>query len=322
MSSFWPNPRGLGRRLRQNLLLRIFSLAFAIGLWAFVNLGERDAEKTLAVPVVIRGMPENLAVTSPLVDGVDVRIRGPRTLLGTLDERRQSITLDLGNVRAGRTTFKIDGEMLTLPRGVRVVRVSPSQLQFDIDRMADRAVPVAPDLEAPPPGFRLVDVEVSPRRVTVSGPTSVVEGIRELRTEHVATGSQPGVVERTAVVRRDDQALRVAPGRVTVHFRVEEIFTTREFKNVEISVGGANPSPVKLKTRWVNVAVRGPERLLRALEFRDGSVRVDPERLDPGRHRLKVQVELPEGLELASVKPEEVEVQIGGNAAGAKRSAR
>lgn len=322
MSSFWPNPRGLGRRLRQNLLLRIFSLAFAIGLWAFVNLGERDAEKTLAVPVVLRGMPENLAVTSSAVDGVDVRIRGPRTLLGTLDERRQSITLDLANVRAGRTTFKIDGEMLTLPRGVRVVRVSPSQLQLDIDRMGDRAIPVAADLEAPPPGYRIVDLEVSPRRVTVSGPISSVEAIREIRTERVEAGAQPGVFERSAALRKDDTALRVSPQRVSVHFRLEEIFTTREFKNVEISVGGSNPSPVKLKSRWVNVAVRGPERLLRTLDFGDGIVRVDADRLEPGRHRLKVQVELPEGLELASVKPEEIEVEVARSGAGNKRSAR
>ncbi|MGH7804206.1 MAG: CdaR family protein, partial [Candidatus Binatia bacterium] len=278
-------------------------------------------EKTLAVPIVLRGVPDHLAVTSPLVDGVDVRVRGPRTLLGTLDEQRQAITLDLANVHAGRTTFKIDGEMLTLPRGVRVVRVSPSQLQLDIDRMSDRAVPVAADVEAPPPGYRIVDLEVSPRRVTVSGPTSAVEAIREIRTERVAPGSQPGVVERTAVVRRDDPSLRVAPGRVAVHFRLEEIFTTREFKNVEVSVGGPNPKAVKPRTRWVNVAVRGPERLLRVLEFGPGTVRVAAERLDPGRHRLKVQVELPEGLELASVKPEEIEVQVAG-AEPTKRPAR
>jgi YbbR domain-containing protein len=313
MTTFWPNPRGLARRLRQNLLLRIFSFAFAVGLWAFVNLGERDAEKTMQVPVVFRGLPEHLAVTSPVVEGVDVRVRGPRTLLGTLEERRgQVITVDLSNVRAGRTTFRVDGEMLSLPRGVRVVRVSPSQLQFDVDRMSERSVPLVADLEATPPGFRVVDVEVTPRRVTLSGPASAIDAIREVRTERVPLGTQPGVVERSAAVRRDDPGLRVSPSRVDVHFRLEEVFMTREFKNVEVGVRGADAEAVKLKTRWVNVSVRGPERLLRTLEFDPASVRVDANRLAPGSHRLKVQVELPEGLELGTVRPDAVDVQVGG----------
>jgi YbbR domain-containing protein len=200
--------------------------------------------------------------------------------------------------------------MLSLPRGVRVVRVSPSQLQFDVDRMLERAVPVTADLEAPPPGFRVLDIEVSPRRVTVGGPAALVESIRELRTERIVLGSEPGVVERSAVLRRDDPALRVTPAQVDVHLRLEEIFTTREFKNVPIGVSGADAKAVRLKTRWVNVSVRGPERLLRTLEFDPSVVRVEAERLNPGLHRLKVQVDLPDGLELGTVRPDEVEVQV------------
>jgi hypothetical protein len=75
-----------GRKLKnlvvRNGTLKVFSLAFACGLWLLVNAGERDTEKTLVVPVELRNLPSQMVVIGPQVESVDLQVMGPRTLLG------------------------------------------------------------------------------------------------------------------------------------------------------------------------------------------------------------------------------------------------
>src|SRR5438552_2763156 len=79
----------------RNLPLKLLSLLISFSLWSFVNLGERDTEELLRVPLELREIPAHLVITSPRVDFIDVRVSGPRTLLGRIDRHRLSISLDL-----------------------------------------------------------------------------------------------------------------------------------------------------------------------------------------------------------------------------------
>src|SRR5215204_7708046 len=109
-----------------NRKLKLFSLAFAFGLWIFVNYGERDTEKTLLLPVEFRNLPAQLVITGSRVDYIDLRLRGPRSLLEGIKSKR--IRLDLNDVRPGMSSFRINADSLNLPRGVRIVRISPAQI--------------------------------------------------------------------------------------------------------------------------------------------------------------------------------------------------
>jgi hypothetical protein len=109
--------------LVRNRTLKLFSVTFACGLWLFVNYGERDAEKTLVVPVELRNLPSELVVIGKRVEYVDLRVSGPGTLLSQLNSKK--ITLDLTGVRPGPSSFRINAERLSLPRGVKALRISP-----------------------------------------------------------------------------------------------------------------------------------------------------------------------------------------------------
>src|SRR5262249_7538614 len=101
-SSYLPrrwNRKKLSTLLVRNGTLKVFSLAFACGLWLLVNAGERDTEKTLVIPVELSNLPPQLVVIGGRVDSVDLRARGPRTLLGRF--RPKKITLNLSGVRPG-----------------------------------------------------------------------------------------------------------------------------------------------------------------------------------------------------------------------------
>lgn len=310
------DPRVLGRRLRQNLLLRLFSLAFAIGLWGFVNLGERDAEKTLVVPLVLRNVPDSLVVTQQQTNVVDVRLRGSRTLLGTLDERRQGIELDLSNVRPGRTEFKIDESRLTLPRGVQTIRVSPSQVVLEVDRLVERSTPVVLHFDGDPPdGYRVLGSEVAPRRVTVSGPASVVDRLQEVHTEPVAVRPRVGATSMVVPLRRDDPQLTFRPARVEVRLQIEEIVGDRRFDAVPIEAIGAAEG-TRLVPPTAEVSIRGPERVLRGLDRNAVMLRVDVGDLAAGAHPAEIDGQVPVGIEITKIEPRRIEVRVPAKTAG------
>src|SRR5947209_7967329 len=176
----WPDWRALWQRavrgVVHNWLIKLASIGVALGLWAFVNLGARDADRLLLVPVELRNLPPQLTITNPVPDAVSVRLRGPRTILGTIDERREHIRIDLARVGTGSASYKIDGELLNLPRGVSVMSISPAEITLEVVRLVERTLPVAANVAvAVPPGYRLVESDVRPATVTVTGPAPRVQ---------------------------------------------------------------------------------------------------------------------------------------------------
>ena len=81
-------PRSLREALRHNPGLKAISLLLAFFLWFSINVSERDAERVLELPVVIRKLPPDLIVTNAPDRAVTATVRGPRTILDGVDEQR------------------------------------------------------------------------------------------------------------------------------------------------------------------------------------------------------------------------------------------
>jgi len=305
-----PVLRRLTRRIRRNWVLKLISLVFAVWLWAFVNLGERDAEKTLVLPLELGNIPQALIVTNPVGDSVDVRIKGPRTLLGTVQEQDQAIRLDLSSVRTGRTSFRIEPDMLSLPRGVRAVRVSPSQVILDIERIVEKQLPVTIDFgDSIPSGYRVSRSDVDPAAVTVRGPENEVDRWKSIRTQPVYLPPVEGEVVRTVRLDNPGDLTLLAPERVDLTVELEEVIGSQQLRGVELEVRNAT-APVEIRQRKIDVTVSGPERLLRDLKAGTVKAFVDAEGLATGRHTRRVQVALPDGVSAVETRPQEVRLQV------------
>src|SRR5262245_27552257 len=311
--------RTIVRKVTHNWLLKLGSIAFAIGLWGFVNLGAREADRSIAVPLEFSNLPAKLIITSPIPDSVDVRLRGPRTILGTIDERRQRIAINLANVATGPTSFKIDADMLNLPRGVTVTRLTPVQVTLDVQRIIERVLPVVANLAAAvPAGYRLVESEVRPAVVTVNGPAAQVQALRNVPVGPLHLPLATGNFEETVALERPGDVIRLSPDRVLVRGVLEELVTTQDFRNVEI--GARNP-PLEyhMRPRNVDVTVRGPQRLLRELRLSSQNFYVDLANVAPGYHPKRIEAAVPQGLEVLEIRPSETTVEVAGEPAPARK---
>src|SRR4051812_3622513 len=164
--------------------LRVLSIALAIGLWFFVNAGERGSVIPLTVPISYRSLPAGMAIMNHPPDFVTIEVAGPRTLLSLLEPERLSLRLDLRGIAPGQSDFKIFPTMFNVPRGTNVTRVSPDQISLDFDRLVSREVPVKLVLEGKvAEGFRIASIDVRPPTVTINGPSRNVSQISQVETQ-------------------------------------------------------------------------------------------------------------------------------------------
>jgi YbbR domain-containing protein len=305
------NPERLRQLFTHNIALKTLSLAIAFSIWFFVNFGERDTEGTLKVPLELRNIPAHLMIASPTVDFTDLRVSGPRALLGRIDRNRLAISLDLGGVRPGAAVFRLDTDSLNLPRGVKVLRITPAQVTLELERVAHKSVPVHLSLTGkPPPGLQVVDTKVAPETVQVSGPVSDVEDVQAANTDALDIRSATaGTIERELALEPPSEYLSFSANRVAAQVRIEEVSVTREFKRVEVQVRNASLR-YRVSPDHVRVSVRGPRRLVDNLELGPGAVYIDAEGGTVGEHVVKPTIELSGEVQVVSVEPARVQLSL------------
>jgi YbbR domain-containing protein len=119
---------GLRVLLVENWPLKVASLVFAMALWLFVTAEERT-EAVFTVPLDLVEPPPGVEVTSLSVETVIVRVEGRDSLLRRLHEEDFQARVSLKSARPGRFVARVQPENVSAPPGVRVVRVTPSEVR-------------------------------------------------------------------------------------------------------------------------------------------------------------------------------------------------
>lgn len=169
-------------RLLDNLGLKLLSVVLAVFLWAVV-VGEQKIEVTMNVPLTIGDVPRSLVMLNEPPDTLEVRVRGPKTLISTLSPTE---IVPEGLPKSwveGENVIPIRPDMLRAPRGIEVVEVTPHRIRVVLDAVVDREVEVSPRIEgAPARGFAVKRVTVSPPRIRVTGPRSELRRLTRIPT--------------------------------------------------------------------------------------------------------------------------------------------
>jgi YbbR-like protein len=302
---------GLRRAVFRDVGLKLLSLLVAFALWFFVNAGERDTEAALQVPLELRNIPAHLMLVSPRTDFIDLRVSGPRTLLRRIDRDRLAMSLDLSGVRPGPAVFRLRPEALELPRGVNVVRLTPSEITLEVARVVRKTVPVRLAFSGKPPtDLRVTEVKLAPESVEVFGPSSDVDDVKAAESEPLdLSEAAAGVMERDVGLVAPQEYLSFSAALVHARVRLEEPEQTRVLKGVPVIVRNSDYR-TELKPAKLRITLRGPQSAIDSLELDHGAVYIDAVDLAPGSYQLPPQVDLPLEVELVKQEPSEVKLTI------------
>lgn len=302
---------GLRNAIFRDVGLKLLSLLVAFALWFFVNAGERDTEAAFQVPLELRNIPAHLMLVSPRTDFFDLRVTGPRTLLSRIDRDRLAMALDLSGVRPGPAVFRLRPEVLDLPRGVNVVRLTPSEITLELARVVRKTVPVRLSFSGKPPiDLRVTEVKLAPESVEVFGPAGEVDDVKAAETEPLdLSEATPGLVERDVGLVAPQEYLSFSAALVHARVRLEEPEQTRVLKGVPVIVRNSEYR-TELKPVNVRLTLRGPQSVIEALELDHGAVYIDATDLAPGNYELPPQLDLPLEVELVKREPSAVKLII------------
>jgi hypothetical protein len=192
--------RFLAGLFTEHLELKFLALAVALAIFYSRERGEM-ADRTLQVDLMTMGEESMTDVVrvSPLPRKLEVTVRGPAGRVAALRaDLVGPVPLHMNEaVAAGRITIR--REMLTLPEGVRLLRVRPETIEFRFERRREKIVPVLLDLGLPDRDVTVDSAATTaqPKQIRISGAESLIAGIRDLRSEEIPlAGRPPGPFER------------------------------------------------------------------------------------------------------------------------------
>jgi len=299
-------------RIFRNFGIKVLSIGLAALLWGVVA-GQREAERSLRVPLEYRNIPTELELLGEPASLVDVRVRGSSGVLGELRGADLVAVLDLRTARPGRRLFHLLPDDIAVPAGVKVLQATPSTVSLNFEASAVRTVPVVPDLDGDPaPGFVVGRVTTVPATVEVVGPISAVQKITEATTEPVDITGAKGPVRDSVTIGLLDTLARLRNPQIgVVTIEVGPAPVERTLDRVPVSLRGlAAGRRATLSPTAVRATVRGSDAVVSGLTADGLELFADLSGLNPGRYNLPVRYQSTGDVTIIRVEPANLDVTI------------
>jgi len=174
------NLRGM---LVDNWGIKLISLGLSLMLWFYVT-SKGKTEMTLTVPLELRNIPQNMAVVGNVAGSLEVRIQGQERILRdtTVAEKMVGI-IDLSMIKVGENTVHISPDDIKRPADVTVTHMSLSEIKVKLEPLVRKTFRLKPILHgAPAAGHRLTKIIVTPPKISVEGPESLMTALSVLQT--------------------------------------------------------------------------------------------------------------------------------------------
>jgi YbbR domain-containing protein len=288
--------------------IKLLSFFLAVVLWFAVG-GEERTETTLNLNLELVNLGSQLMITSEVPPNLQVRVTGPRSIIRGLSQSRLVHTVDLAGVKGGNHSFALGPSAFSFPRGVIVSRVQPNPLTLTLAATVTRTLAIQPSLTGTSPeGFEVKSVKIRPDHVTVKGVASELENLKAIMTLPIDLSNLSGPV--TLATDLDFKNLHLTLKEqvpILVDLVIAEKIIKRTLAGVQVY---ASPQTARLNPSTVTVTLTGPFRRLRELKATEFLATVNTQNLKPGRHNLRVSVQIPEGLRLESLSPQTVTARI------------
>jgi YbbR domain-containing protein len=209
--------------LLHNWHLKLISLALAAVLWAAVA-NSPISEIGVSVSLEYQNIPPEMEVFGDTTDLVQVRLRGPSSVLRTVTPQDVSLAIDMTGVTAGQERIlPLTPETVKAPFGAEVIRVVPAQVRLTLERTARKSIRIAPAWSGvPADGFEIGRVVAVPAMVDIEGPESHIREISEISTTAINVDGRTATFSESAELDILDPVIRMSrrePVNVEIEIR-------------------------------------------------------------------------------------------------------
>ncbi|MGD2099706.1 MAG: diadenylate cyclase [Desulfobacterales bacterium] len=203
----------------------MLSILFITGIWFSVSRGQ-DTLVSLDIPVDYINRAAGTEIVETSAKSVSLVLSGSGALVKSVTPDQVGVRLDLSKATVGGNTFTITSDNISLPPGIVLREVTPSEVEVLIDESIKKQLPVQIDwVGRLPEHLILVDAVTNPETIEVTGSKRILENIETIYTEKVVLDDLSGKGELTANLVLSPASLKIAPGSedtVTIQYLIRE----------------------------------------------------------------------------------------------------
>jgi len=239
---------GLPARLLRKLFvedwgIKILALAITFVLWLAVS--DLNKPRTIRTAVQLNFLlPNNLEISNETPKTVEVELTGSRERLNSMKLLDLVATADISDSQAGERMIRLvpDRVQMDLPPGIKIDSFRPTTIPVLLEPNVERQIPVEIKLVGQPAdGYEVVRSRAQPGLVTVRGPLSLVEKLRQASTESISiAGRKESFTAYRVVIDISDQKVDLLTPIVDATIEIAEKKSTA----VPVSSAGLETSLV------------------------------------------------------------------------------
>lgn len=302
-------------RLFEHLPEKILSIVAAVILFLFNQL-DTIKERFVSAPIKLI-TNQKLSPADRIQKRVRVTLRGPENQILTIKEEELQILADFSE-------YQVDGQykapLKVLRRGSALesdeveILLDPLELTISLEGKDVRNLEITPTFTGQlPRGYEMVQWTLEPTHVVAEGPKSQVVAMNSVLTEPIDLRGRTGnFTSRVRLLIEDERIDFPLGSLVDFQAQIQESVINLSWNNVAISginLGSEYRLMNELPT--VSIEARGPQNLLESLDVRTILVQVDFQFVEsPGVYLVSLNPRLPLGIELVSITPPSLEIEV------------
>ena len=305
------NPSAFSILSFRNLTGLILFFFIGIGiflLWPYASIQEAD----IFIPVDSEKIPEGLIVTNGPFTGIEVHVRGPKSIIRTLSDLKIQYTIDLSGVNIGVNFIPIHQAKIPLPNGVSILKINPDSITVKVENEIKKKLPVNISLTGKPAkGFMVVGSKAKPMSVILRGSEDTLSQMDKVSTQPINIKGLSGSFKKEVALDLVENLKLVDSSKIILaNVFIEEQLTTKTFDNIPVQ-GDGSLYIYRITPPVITIKVKGPVNMIEKLYGSNGvQVYVDLKGLKPGVYNKRATITLPVKTTLIDAKPEIFKVKI------------
>lgn len=242
---------------KHDILRKSIALFFAI-LFYFIVISRLGVEEQIGnIPVDI-DLPTTLVNIGEQTPKVSIIIKGSKGILKQTNRASFKIraSVKLSDYISGEVyTLRLNTTNISVPLGVKIVRIEPRDLLLNLDRKASKKVKVIPTFankDALPQGYAVDRVSFQPSEVLVAGPESILEKIYSVKSAPIPLSSSliDSFDYKTEIL--EEPSISISPKKVNAQVKIIRQNKTVTIKNISINILEAPNKAGKFKVELLS----------------------------------------------------------------------
>lgn len=297
---------------RGSLIWWIFScMAVLAGLFVIITWSTQK-EAVLTIPISPHALEEGLILTGPPLKGVEIRVKGPESVIDNIQTEQPVYDLSLEGVKVGFTSIPVDDSKIRLPKSIKLLKPLTESITVHLEKEIKKKVTVSPLMTGEPaPGYKIRSVEIKPSEIIIRGPENLLADMSQIPTMQIdVTGIKESFKKEIAFNLPEDadtdHPLKIAKIEVNIIEQIE----TRKFPDVPVHGKGGKQN-YSISPNRIHLEISGPLLTLDKLQAEKKlTAYVDLENLGPGVYVRRASIPLPLKTSLIRVEPEVFTITI------------